>query len=104
MTSKQKFGLIVAASALAAGAFVWYKNRAPKFKILSFNNQERTVKWQYGSIVNVSHAGQNATYSSEPNSNFFVNVAPITNDGKDVGIRFNFLGNDTRDPEFIYFE
>lgn len=105
MNNKQKFGLFVGLAAIATGGYIWYKNRPPQFKILSFNNQEKTVKWQYGKIVNLTRAGQEkATYSSSPNSDFYINVASIFNNEQVTGIRFNFLGKDNREPQFIDFD
>ncbi|NJL11730.1 MAG: hypothetical protein HC913_01010 [Microscillaceae bacterium] len=99
----KRFGLFLGLAAIAGGAYVWYKNRKPEFKILEFNNKEKTVKWQYGTVTNLSRAGQNDTYSSSPNSDFFVNVGSIENEGDVIGIRFNFLGKDNREPKYIYF-
>ena len=104
MTNKQKIGLILGLAAIGSGVYIWYKKQPPKFKILEFNNYDRTVKWQYGSITNIAQAGQNNTYSSTPNSDFYINVASIEQDDKIVGIRFNFLGKDGREPHFVYFE
>ncbi len=103
MNNRQRLGLLVGVGAAATGVYFWYNNRMPKFQILEFNNRDKTVKWQYGQITNVAKAGQNDTYSSSPNSDFFVNVGSIENNGEVIGIRFNFLGKDTREPKFIYF-
>ncbi len=100
---RKRFGLILGLAAVAGGAYIWYKNRKPEFNILEFNNGDKTVKWQYGTITNIARAGQNDTYSSSPNSDFFVNVGSIENEGEIIGIRFNFLGKDDREPKFIYF-
>lgn len=94
------FGLGVA----GAAAYFWYKNQPPAFKVLEVDSETQTVKWQYGKIVNMAHAGQNNTYSNSETSDFYVNVSAIEHNGNAVGIRFNFLGKDTRSPYFVYFE
>lgn len=104
MTNKQKIGLLFGIAAVGTGVFLWFKTQAPKFKILDLNQHDQTVKWQYGKITNVAQVGLNNTYSSTPNSDFYVNVASIEEDGKTVGFRFNFLGKDGREPHFVYFE
>ena len=103
MTNRQRLGLFIGITATLGGAYYWYKNRKPQFKILEFNNQARTVKWQYGKITNIAKAGQNDTYSSSPDSDYFVNVDAIRNEKEVIGIRFNFLGKDNREPKFVYF-
>ncbi len=104
MSKKQNFGLFVLAGALAAGVYIWYKGKKPTFQILEFDNRDQSVKWQYGKIINVVKAGQEDTYRSSPDSDFFVNVAPIEEKDQIIGIRFNFLGKDTREPRFVYFQ
>jgi hypothetical protein len=104
MTGKQKFGLAFGLGLIGSAAYLWYKNQPPKFRILECNSQDKQVKWQYGRIVNVAHAGQNNTYSNGDSSDFYVNVGSIEQEGKVVGIRFNFLGKDNREPYFVYFE
>jgi hypothetical protein len=104
MTKKQKFWFALGLGAIGVGAYVWYKNRAPQFKIIEFNQKEKSVKWQYGTLINISKAGQNNTYSNTPNSDFYVNVGPIEQEGKVIGMRFNFLGKDVREPQFVYFQ
>jgi hypothetical protein len=104
MTNKQRIGLILGLGAVAGGFYWWYKNQPPKFKILEFNNRERSIRWQYGNITNITRAGQSSVYSDHPHSDFFVNVGPIEEGGKVVGLHFNFLGKDNREPQFVYFD
>ena len=104
MKNKNKLALAFGLGVLGGIAYFWYKNQAPKFKILECNNEDQTVHWQYGSLVNVAYAGQNNTYSNSESSDFYVNVGPIHHNEQVVGVRFNFLGKDNREPYFVYFE
>jgi hypothetical protein len=101
MTKKQ-VGFILGLAA-AAGVYWWYTSKAPQFKVIEFDAESKNVKWQYGSLTNISQAGQNNTYSSSPNSDFYVNVSPIEENNKVIGVRFSFLGKDQREPQFVYF-
>lgn len=103
MNTRQQLGLFLGLAAVAAGGYVWYRNQKPKFQILEFNHQDRNVTWQYGSIVQISQAGQNQTYSSSPNADYYVNVSSLEEKGEIIGLRFNFLGKDDREPKFVYF-
>jgi hypothetical protein len=104
MTNKQRLGLVLGLAAVATGAYLWYKNQPPKFKILETNNRDKTVKWQYGRVINVTQAGQSNTYSNNAGSDFFIHVGPIEEASKAIGVHFNFLGKDEREPIFVYFE
>ncbi|TAE73391.1 MAG: hypothetical protein EAZ85_07145 [Bacteroidetes bacterium] len=104
MTKKQKIVFLVGLGVAGAAAYIWYKNKPPQFKIIDFNQKDKSVKWQYGNLVNISKAGQNNTYSNSNESDFYVNVGPIEQEGSVVGMRFNFLGKDQREPQFVYFQ
>jgi|GEM_PF-2652536 len=104
MKLKNKTLLAFGLGIVGTVAYFWFKNQPPTFKVIETDSQNQAVKWQYGNIVNVAHAGQNNTYSNSENSDFYVNVGPIEHNDKVVGVRFNFLGTDTRAPYFVYFE
>ncbi len=103
-STKRKLGIVLGLAVAGVGVYLWYKNRTPNFKIIETNPQDKSVRWQYGSIINLSRAGQNNTYSNAPQSDFYVNVSPIEREGEVVGMRFNFLGKDQREPQLVYFE
>lgn len=103
MTKQKSLGLILGAGVALGVAYLWYKNRLPKFRIIEFNHKDKTIKWQYGQGIYMAQAGQNNAYNSRAKSDFYVNVDTIEDSGKAIGMRFTFLGKDQRAPKFVYF-